>query len=183
MRTAEDKENFILARAEGKSFSVIQKELGIAKGTCSSWETELKHRIRTLRTERLNELYIFYGMTREARIERLGDTLNNINEALEQIDLKTIPPEKLLDYKLKYSEALKEEYTDLEGQVGLSSDFTATDILNVLARLFERVKSGDITTQQAGKENIILTSILKAYENVEINKKLQVLETILGSRK
>lgn len=183
MRTAEDKENFILARAEGKSFSAIQKELGIAKGTCSSWEVELKEQIRTMRAERLNELYVLYGMAREARIERLGGTLNNINEALEQVDFKTIPPEKLLDYKLKYTEALKEEYIDLEGQVSLSAAFTATDILNVLARLFEQVKNGDITAQQASKEIIILNSISKAYENVEIKNKLQMLETILGSRK
>ena len=48
-------------------------------------------------------------MTKEARIKKLGDTLEGINTALDGADLSTIPPEKLLDFKLKYTEALKEE--------------------------------------------------------------------------
>jgi hypothetical protein len=51
-------------------------------------------------------------MTREARIRKLGDTLARINTALGGVNLATVPPEKLLDFKLKYTEALKGEYID-----------------------------------------------------------------------
>lgn len=181
MKPLEDREQFIRLRAEGKSYAQIMKELGIAKATCSSWEAEYKDKINELKADRMQELYNSYYMTKEARIKKLGDTLNKINDALAGADFSTVAPEKLLDYKLKYTEALKSEYIDSE-QEAIKEDFTAKDILNSLGNLLTRLKSGAITPEQASKECMIFNNLIKAYENVELADKIKMLEGIVGSK-
>jgi len=68
-----------MLRAEGKSYSAIAEQLHISKSTCTAWERELKDNIAELKQEQLEELYNSYFMTKEARIRKLGDTLENIN--------------------------------------------------------------------------------------------------------
>lgn len=181
MKNLEDRENFIRLRAEGKSYRQIQKELGIALATCNSWEQEYKDKIAELKGDRMQELYNTYYMTKEARIKKLGDTLNKINEALEGADLSTVSPEKLLDYKLKYVDALKGEYVDTSHNA-LEGDFTAKDILNSIGDLLTRLKTGAVTPEQASRESAIFANLLKAYENVELSDKIKMLEGIIGSK-
>lgn len=181
MKNLEDREKFIQLRAEGKSYRQIQEVLGIALATCSSWEAEYKDKINELKGDRMQELYNSYYMTKEARIQKLGDTLNKINDALEGADLSTVAPEKLLDYKLKYVEALKGEYIDTTHKA-LEGDFTAKDILNSIGDLLTRLKTGAVTPEQASRESAIFSNLLKAYENVELADKIKVLEGIIGSK-
>lgn len=181
MKTIEDREQFIKLRAEGRSYSYIMKEVGIAKATCSNWESEYKDQIAELKADRMQELYNSYYMTKEARIKKLGETLNKINATLETTDFENIQPDKLLDFKLKYTEALKSEFIDTTHNA-LKEDFKAQDILNSLGDLLTRLKQGAITPEQAGKECMIFNNILKAYENVELADKIKILEKIVGGR-
>lgn len=181
MKTLDDKENFIRLRAEGKSYNQITQELGIAKATCSNWEKELKGRIQELKADRIEELYNTYFMTKEARIKKLGDTLNKINTALDNADLSQVAPEKLLDYKLKYTEVLKSEYIGTDYNA-LQEDFNAKDILNNIGNLLNRLKDGTVTPEQATKEGYLITHLLKAYENVELTGKIEFLEGVIGSK-
>lgn len=181
MRTLEDKQEFIKLRAEGLSYRQIYKETGLAKATCQSWEKEFKDEINQLKADKMQELYKTYHMTKEARIKRLGETLNQINTALEDTDLSAVAPEKLLDYKLKYTETLKNEYIE-PSQNRLEGEFTAKDILNSIGDLLNRIKAGTITPEQATKESQVYSNLLKAYENVELTDKIKTLETVIGSR-
>lgn len=181
MKTLEDKQEFIRLRAEGKSYRQIYKETGLAKATCASWEKEFKDEIAQLKADKMQELYKSYHMTKEARIKKLGETLNQINTALEGIDLSTVAPEKLLDYKLKYTEALKYEYIEPSNNK-LQGDFTAKDILNSIGDLLNRIKAGTVTPEQATKESQVYSNLLKAYENVELADKIKMLESIIGGR-
>ena len=180
-RTLEDKQEFIKLRAEGLSYRQIYKETGLAKATCASWEKELKAEIEQLKADKMQELYKSYHMTREARIKRLGETLSKINDALEAIDLTTVAPDKLLDYKLKYTEALKNEFIEPSTN-RLEGDFTAKDILGAIGDLLNRIKAGTVTPEQATKESQVYSNLLKAYENVELAEKISLLEGIIGGR-
>lgn len=184
MKSYEQKTEFIRLRAEGKSYSAIADTLHISKATCTAWERELKDAIAELKQEKLNELYSSYFMTKEARIRKLGDTLNSINTALDDADLSQIQPEKLLEYKLKYTEALKEEYTG----IGTPYQFTADkieprDLVTALEDLLNRVRTGEVTPEQANRESSVITTLLKAYDLVEVRTKLEALESLLESRK
>ena len=112
MKPTELKQEYIRLRAEGKSYSFIAEQLHISKSTCTKWERDLAAEIDELKRAELAELYESYNMTKQARIRKLGDTLGKINEALEQADFSEVDPAKLLDFKLKYTEALKGEYVE-----------------------------------------------------------------------
>ncbi len=183
MKPQKQKTEFIMLRAEGKSYSAIAEQLHISKSTCTAWERELKDNIAELKQEQLEELYNSYFMTKEARIRKLGDTLENINTALEGVDLSTVAPEKLLDYKLKYMEALKEEYTGNTQVYRFCDEVRPQDIVAALRDLLNRVRAGDITPEQANRESSVIVNLLRAYDVVEVKAKLDTLEAIMGGRR
>lgn len=182
IKPQETKTKFIKLRAEGRSYSYIANTLHISKSTCSSWERELNEAIVELKQEQLNELYSSYAMTKEARIRKLGDTLNSINTALDGVDLSELPPEKLLDFKLKYTEALKGEYTGSGTPYRFKEKVEPKDIVTALGDLLNRIRDGEVTAEQANRESTVIVNLLKAYDTVAIKAKLDVLETILGGR-
>ena len=181
MKPNEMKQEYIRLRAEGKSYSFIAGELHISKSTCSQWEKDLADQISDLKRAQLAELYESYSMTKRARIERLGSTLNKINEALEKVDFSEVDPVKLLDYKLKYMEALKGEYVGEKGALNPES-VNGKEIVRALADLLNRTREGDITADQAQRESLILTNLLKAYDTAEVKTTIDGLEAILGGR-
>ena len=182
MKPNDQKNEFIQLRAEGKSYTAIGKELSISKATCTAWERELKAEIAEKKKEQLEEMYEAYYMTREARITKLGKALKSIEDALSKADLTQVSPEKLLDYKLKYMEALKQEFIDTTPAIPLDDTFNPRDIIVVLADLLKRIRNREINLDQASKEMMVITNILKAYETVELKAKLEMLEDIVGSR-
>ena len=182
MKPASTKTEFIRLRAEGKSYDAIAKELHISKATCKAWEKELADKISLLKAEQLKELYDTYQMSKEARIKKLGGTLKRIDDALAAVDLSEMPPEKLLDFKLKYEEALKDEYIPISDREPLKEDFREQDLLRELADLLNRVKSGATTREQAATELTVYQNMLRAYEDVELKKKIETLEALLGDR-
>ena len=181
MKPTELKQQYIQLRAEGKSYSFIAEQLHISKSTCTKWERDLASEIDDLKRAELAELYESYSMTKKARIKKLGDTLDKINNALEQVDFSEVDPVRLLDFKLKYMEALKGEYVGTKPTLKL--DVVDGDkIVSALGDLLNRVHTGDVTTEQAHKESIILAQMLKAYDTVEVKAKLDELEAIIGGR-
>lgn len=182
MKPAEIKNEYIRLRASGKSYSFIADRLHISKSTCSKWETQLGADIAQLKREELNTLYEAYHMTKKARIKKLGETLEKVEDALKVADLTEVAPEKLLDYKLKYTEALQKEYVSTDPSIIIKGNTNGLDIINALGDLLDRARAGDITTEQASRESIVLTNLLKAYETVEIKAKLDKIEALMGSR-
>jgi hypothetical protein len=120
-------------------------------------------------------------MTREGRIKKLGETLEDIEGALDEANLKEVAPEKLLDYKLKYTEALKAEYIDLD-TIDPSPNTEPNNIMEALGDLLLRIRQGRVTNEQASRESMVIANILKAYETAKLKEKLDVLETIIGGR-
>ena len=182
MKPQEMKRAFVEMRAEGKSYSAIAAELHISKSTCSKWEKELESQIADLKREELAELYRSYHMTKEARIRKLGDTLAQIEDALASADLSEADPVRLLDFKLKYTEALQKEYSGTQPALKLGDRIEPKDIVAALADLLNRIRAGEVSADQASKESAVITNLLKAYETVEIKTKLDELEAIVGGR-
>jgi len=161
MKKQEQRTEFIRLRAEGRSLRAIAEEIGVSKSTLSEWEKELRAEVDRLRAENLEELYSSYGMAKEARIRRIGETLRRIDTALDAVDLSALSPEKLLDYKLKYQAALKEEYkagagADVSGEAG--------DTLEALRSLYRRASAGDTSLPEAKIELAILDHVVDGYE-------------------
>ena len=181
MKPAEMKREYVRLRAEGNSYSAICEQLHISKSTCTKWEQELAAEIGELKRAELEELYESYHMTKEARIRRLGDTLESINTALGRANLAEVDPAKLLDHQLKYMDALKGEYIGTAPALE-PDNITAEAILSALGDLLNRARAGDLPAEQAHKEGGILAQLLKAYDITEIKTKLDKLEAIISER-
>ncbi len=181
MKDQASKTEYVRLRADGRSYAYIAATIHISKSTCAAWEKELRETIAELKQERLNELYQTYAMTKEARIKQLGSTLEKIGTALDRVDFNAIDPAKLLDYRLKYMEALKGEYIGIRTPLE-PEEIDAKGIVVALGDLLNRARSGEATGEQTQRESLVLSQLLKAYENVEIKAKLDALEAILGGR-
>lgn len=153
MKSMETRQEFIRRRANRESYATIAEALHISKSTCSAWDSELAAEIALQRQDQLNDLYTQYGLVKAARIERLGETMRQIDAALAQADLSGIAPEKLLELKLKYAAAMKDEYTGTLDALPLPADRGTDDnTYYAIADLFQRLRDGEITTQQAKTE-------------------------------
>ena len=160
MKTTDKKLEFIRLRAEGKSYRAIEQEIGVSRTTCGEWEKELSADIARLKQESFEELYTQYGMAREARIRRIGETLRRIDSALDAVDLSALPPEKLLDFKLKYSAALRDEYT---ATASTEATGAADDTLEAIQGLYRRIATGETTTEQAKTELSVIDHMVDGY--------------------
>ena len=142
MKDRETQLAFIKARAEGKSYSTITRELGIAKATCTSWEQSLRAEIEAMRQAQLEELYTAYNMKREARIKTLGTILQGLDKAIAEKPLEELPADKLLELRLKYGRELKAEYTE---PVELETDDTLDGLLEQYNQLYRESTAGSYT--------------------------------------
>ena len=200
MRPAEDKVKYIQLRAEGKSYRAISKEIGVCKDTCQRWEADLKAEIAERKAEQLEELYESYHMTRQARITQLGEAVKKIDSAIDLVGFDEASPERLLDLKLKYLvalvkkqfliifkylAALKDEYlpinTPANNHIQQNGDYME-NVLIALNDLLVRVRTGEVTAEQASKESAVISNILKAIEVKDVKHKLEMLESVLGGR-
>lgn len=172
------KQKFISLRAENKSYSQIMATLQICKSSCIKLNAELKTEIAAHRAEQLQALYDQYQMTKEARIRKLGSVLQDINAALEDKDLSEVDPDKLLDYKLKYEKALKEEYVDPPASRDIT-EITPTSIAELQMDLLTRIKLGTTSGAQAKLEIDVINALQKSYEDITLSEKVEALEALL----
>lgn len=181
MKLQEQKDKFILLRAEGNSYRAIAKELGIAKSTAEKWAKDLDKQVAEVKAEQLQALYEQHFMTKKARIEKLGGVLARLDTALDNVDLASLSPERLLYYKLQYMQALKEEYTPISTAPTVTGCKPA-DILEGFSKLYARVQAGEVSAEQANRESTILANMLKAYDTQVLQEKLESLEGMLALR-
>lgn len=169
---------FILLRAQGLSYDKIAKRLKIGRATCQSWDSKYTREIADRKAEELNALYEEYFMGHKARIKRLGGICNKLDEEINKRDFSQIPLEKLLDMRLKYGEALKQEHTGGSGGA-LPADATPAQILQSFILIYNGTRTGELTEAQARQEIAMLAGCLKAIDAGETQKRIEELETIL----
>lgn len=182
MKDQSTRDRFIFLRAEGKSFATIAEELKISKGTCHEWEKQLQEEIAELKADRLEEMYERYFLTKQQRIDRLGSLLSRVDRAMESADLTGADPIKLLDMRLKLASALKEEYIPPRRRERIGNG-EPEQIIKAMADLLERIQSGEVTPEQATKENMVFNAMLKGHEIYNLQEQLEALKGILEERR
>ena len=108
----EIKSQFVELRAKGWSYLKIARKLKVSKNTLASWGAELDGDIASLRAVEMEALHEKYFMTKEARIQLLGEQLKEIKAELKRRGLEDVSTEKLLEMELKWYQALQAEYVE-----------------------------------------------------------------------
>jgi transcriptional regulator with XRE-family HTH domain len=171
---------FVELRASGQSLRAIANTLHTSKSTLSMWETELRAKIARYKAERLQDVYSQYGLVKEARIKALGTALQNIDGELGKRDLSDVPTDKLLDYKLRYTSALTEEYIALDTRDNTEQELDTTEIMRRLDDLYQRVRNGETTKEQASSELVVLSGLMRAYETTELEERVNKLQKAIS---
>ena len=104
MKDQSVQEKFVELRARGWSFDRIAKELKVSKQTLINWSRELTVEIRNLRQIEHEVLLEQFALTREGRIQFLGDLVKKLREELAARSLATVSTERLVDLTLKVGE-------------------------------------------------------------------------------
>ena len=81
-------------RADGMSLANIAKELGIARNTAVSYDKELREKISAVKAIKDEEMLERFRMTKQKRLEMLGERLQTIQEELSRRGLADISTSK-----------------------------------------------------------------------------------------
>lgn len=181
------KQRFIQMRGEGKSYRAIAKELQISTATAQALNHELWNEIAQYKADALADLYNTYHITKTERIKSLGQTLNKIDSALEEVDIDTlaqVAPEKLIDMKLKYIGALKDEYIAPRETIAKAPNggYDTHNLIVALGEVVDAVRSGNMTEKQADMETKAIMNALKGIEMTVLNDKLNRIDSVLSAR-
>jgi transcriptional regulator with XRE-family HTH domain len=190
------KAQFVELRARGLSYAKIAKKLKVSKATLANWNHEFEAEIASLKAMELEALYEQYHLLKESRIKLLGKHLKAIQAEIATRDFKEVALDKLLDYQLRYLEALNKEYVEphpLSHQDkkslswGASEDETrpklnSQEIAVEITRVLLRFKTGQSDMNHTSKELALLLAILKAQEQTGLETKLDRLEALLTER-
>jgi hypothetical protein len=149
MKGTDTKQKFIELRADGKSLRKCASQLHMSKTTCSEWDKELAVQIASRKNERLEELYKEYGMVKEARIKRLGEILQSlddeINDRIANDKWWSLSFRDLLALRREYQKDLNAEYTP----VATPADATEANAVRASFMAFMvRVQSGEVTPKE-----------------------------------
>jgi hypothetical protein len=120
------KEQFVEFRARGWSFYRIAKELKVSKQSLVNWSRELSLEIRNRRAIEHEALLEQYALTREGRIEFLGDLVKKLREELASRSLASVSTERLVDLTLKVGE----EWQGVVPELTLGTEEDPLDSLN-----------------------------------------------------
>lgn len=129
MSDIKKQEQFIELRAMGVSFAKISEQLKISKPTLIQWGKDFELDIRNLRTIEQEALREKYLITKEKRIEMLGESLDKVKQELAKRDFSEIPTEKLFALNIKLLQEIKAEETSSLGfselgEMDLKVDFS-----------------------------------------------------------
>ena len=97
MKDQSAKEMFVQLRASGWSFDRISKELKTSKQTLITWSRDLALEMRNRRAIEHEAPLEQYALTREGRIQFIGDLVKKLREELASRSLATVPTERLID--------------------------------------------------------------------------------------
>lgn len=181
---AEQRARFIQLRARGFSLRKIAGMLKMSPTTLCEWNKELEREIASAKALELEAIQEEFFLLKSGRIRLLGQQLKRLLKELNQRDYSEVPTGKLLELLLKVYAELKSEQVELPGAAGNRgvTKLDSSKIAEELERLLERYRAGDVDQEQVRGETDILLGMLRAYEQQEIEGKLERLAAVLEGR-
>lgn len=111
--TNDQKMQFVMLRAQGKSFDKIAENLGISKQTLIKWQGELFAQIREQEFYEVQAITEAYAVTRRQRFDATAKTLHAVlAELTRRVDtdqLADMPTDKLVNLALILEKRLMQD--------------------------------------------------------------------------
>ena len=129
MKDLQNKENFILLRAQGFSFDKISAQIGISKPTLIKWNQEFSKEVANLVYFNSEKLIEQYKLLKIQKIEALASTLSRILDEISKRNFENIGTKDLISIAFTIESKLKESISDIELHTGIDEDtFTIDDM-------------------------------------------------------
>ena len=109
MESLDVKTRFIELRAKGLSFDKISSELSIAKKTLVNWSRRYEAEVEAAKAVELEALLEKHFLLTAQKVEQFGRLITRIDQELAGRSLDEVPTDKLLELRLKYQAAIKDE--------------------------------------------------------------------------
>ena len=111
--TNDQKMQFVMLRAQGKSFDTIAQDLGISKQTLINWQSELNNQIKEQTFYELQTMTETYAVTRKKRFEShaklLGAVLAEIDRRTDTDQLADLPTDKLVNLAMVLEKRISQD--------------------------------------------------------------------------
>jgi len=181
----EIKQDFINLRAKGHTIRYIAKAMHLSPQTVLNWESDLNEEISKLKAVELESMYEQYQLSKKHRIKEISGQLASIQKELGNRKLSDISTDRLFDLNLKYLERAGREYVEPNFLLKDNKNVTKLDSQGISLELYLlllRFRSGGIDTKKASRESSILTAMLKAEEQGDIQEKVEELKALLEGK-
>ena len=176
MKLTQDKTNFIKARAEGHSLRSAAEAIGISRSTAEKWDHALSVQIEKAKRDELEELEQTYCLTRAARLEALGQTLEKLKSSINELDFSKIPGDKLIPLYLRMLKELSRETYSAPQQI---TNMEPWSLEKVAVDLINQTAAGELAPDQSQATARAIVAASSIYETSVLQKKVDRLEVIL----
>ena len=176
MKLTKDRLAFIKARAAGHSLRSAAEEVGISKATSEKWDRALSVQIEKAKREELEEIEKTYCLTRAARLEALGQTLEKLKSSINDMDLSKIPGDKLISLYLRTLRDLSRETYNSPRQISSAEPWS---LETVVVELINQTAAGELAPDQSQATARAIVAASSIYETSVLQKKVDRLEVIL----
>jgi hypothetical protein len=112
MENIDVKVRFIELRAKGLSFDKISAEISIAKKTLVNWNKRYKAEVEAAKAVELEALLEQHYLLTAQKVAQFGRLIMRLDQELTTRSLADVPTDKLLELRLKYQAAIKDEMPD-----------------------------------------------------------------------
>lgn len=111
--TNDQKMQFVMLRAQGKSFDTIAQELGISKQTLITWQGDLQDQVNEQTFFELQTITETYAVTRKKRFEShakmLSAVLTELERRADTDQLTDLPTDKLVNLAMVLEKRISQD--------------------------------------------------------------------------
>ena len=130
MMTLQQKEQFILLRAQDWSLDKIAKKMKISKSTLVSMGKDLSLQIDNAKSLQLDNLREKFCLTKEMKLEIYRENIDRIKGEITLRSLEKVSTDKLYEMLDRYIELIEKEKPTISFQEKVKTDYDLSELLD-----------------------------------------------------
>lgn len=177
-----EKQYFKELRTKGFSISAIAKGMQKSRNVLIKWDSEFKDEIREAQTEQKDTLIKNYLAFKNDNMKFISDTADLLQGIIDKAAAEEITLDKAIFLRMKLVEMANKEVYPLQ----VSNDYKTIEpeeLAKELNVVYDNLKKGVISAEQAETYVKILNGMIKAYEISDLKRDMDAVKEVLDIRK